>query len=75
MKKLISVLVLFAIVLIAFLVMRARTRDSGGSSANVVLDRTVKAGDIVTNGNSQNRLQRVLVRGTNVPPEKNEVPK
>ena len=75
MKKLIPVLVLLAIFVIAFLVMRPRTRDSGSSSTNVVLDRAVKAGDIVTNGNSQYRLQRIVVRGTNVPPEKNEVQK
>ncbi len=75
MKKRISVVLLFAIAVIALLVVRARTKDSGGPSPNVVLDGNAKSGDIVTNGNAHHRLQRVVVRGTNAAPEKDELAK
>jgi hypothetical protein len=52
MKKLIPVLVVFAIVGGVLLVMRARTGNSSSTSANVVSDKTAKAGEIVTNGDS-----------------------
>jgi hypothetical protein len=76
MKKILLALVLLALVASGLLIMRARTKASDGTNPNVVLDRPGKAGDIVaTNGNFRQRLQQVIVRGTNVPSGTNEVPK
>jgi hypothetical protein len=75
MKKYIIVIVVFVIVAGAILMMRSRTRASRVPTPNVVVDRTLKTGDLITNGNSIERVQGVLVRATNVPAQSGQVPK
>ena len=75
MKKTIIALVVLVAVVGSILVIRAKTRASVAPKPNVIVDRTLKQGDLITNGSSVQRVQGLLVRGTNAPAQSDQVPK
>jgi hypothetical protein len=75
MKKSIIALVFLVAVVGSILVIRARIRGSVAPKPDVTVDRTLKQGDLITNGSSVQRVQGLLVRGTNAPTQSDQAPK
>jgi hypothetical protein len=75
MKKSIIALVVLVADVVSIMVMRARTRASVAPKPNFTVDTTLKKGDLVTNGSSVQRIQGLLIRGTNTPAQSDQVPK